>query len=188
MKKAIIAVLLTIAMTISAACGTKSSSPDADNATSDTEKAQESAAEESAEIIPEDVAEYSADDVLDMLDKNPLNASRTLKDSVIYLTGTLSEIDANGEYVGIKGKEDYAIDIIKCYVSTDEQLDYIAGLSKNDSVRVLGKVTEVNGDTGYVIEIKSIEEYKPYPWYTINNNSYPNPAEKKKGLFGSLFK
>ena len=170
MKKTIIAVLLTVAMTVSTSCGTTSSSSDTDNTTADAEQAQESA-EESAEIIPEEVAEYSADDILDMLDKNPLNASRTLKENVIYLTGTLSEIDANGEYIGIKGKEEYDIDTIKCYVSTDEQLDYIAGLSKNDGVRVLGKVTDVNGDAGYVIEIEEIEKYLLYPRFTIVNSN-----------------
>ncbi len=168
MKKAIVAVFLTTAMAVSTACGTVSLTPSTDSAASGSELPQESPSDENTETAVEEVVEYSADDILDMLDKNPLNASRTLKGNQIYLTGKLSEIDADGKYIKVSGMMDYHVNSIKCYIKSNNQLDYIAKLSKNEGVRIFGRITEVQGETGYTVEIKEIEKYKPYPWFTIN--------------------
>ena len=206
MKKRLTALIVVAMMAILAACGSSSSgeekkSPEVSSEQPAVEeKTEEPVAEEPAEEKPvpveaeeaelaeEEIVEYTVDDILDMLNKNPLNASRTLKDKRIFLTGSVGNIDASGNYISLVGSDNFSLDSVMCYIKNDDQLEFVAGIEKGTSVRILGKVKDVGEVMGYSIDIEEIEKY--YDYRIIDYKDYHfdySEYEKLTSAGGSTF-
>lgn len=102
---------------------------------------------------------HNVTELFDALNNNALNAQQTYKDQYVEITGYLGTIDSSGKYVGIDAgadNYDYLFNEVLCYIKNDEQLNQIAAMSRDDSITVRGKITDVGEVMGYTLDIDSI--------------------------------
>ena len=81
------------------------------------------------------------------------------QDQYVEITGYLGTIDSSGKYIGVGAKSDdynYFLDEVLCYIKNDDQLNQIAAMSKDDSITLRGKITNVGEVMGYTLDIDSI--------------------------------
>lgn len=109
---------------------------------------------------PKDV-EYIAvtvDDMFTELSENAVNAEEKYNGVYVAVTGNLSVIDSDGQYISIEPMyEDYTLDSIHCRIKSEEQLEKVKSLSKGDTITVKGQITDVGEVMGYSMNIDSIE-------------------------------
>lgn len=105
--------------------------------------------------------EYTAVTVDEMyadLSDNALNAEEKYSDAYVAVTGKLAVIDSDGNYIGLTElNEDWSLNDVQCYITNDEQLEKVKGLSKGDTVTVKGKIKNVGEVLGFSLNIDSIE-------------------------------
>lgn len=102
---------------------------------------------------------HNVTELFDALNNNALNAQQTYKDQYVEITGYLGTIDSSGKYIGIDAgadNYDYLFNEVLCYIKNDEQLNQIAAMSRDDSITVRGKITDVGEVMGYTLDIDSI--------------------------------
>ena len=105
------------------------------------------------EYIPYDVKTLMND-----LNGNALNASKTYKDQYVALTGRLDVIDSNGDYISIvDANDDWAIIGVTCRIKNDAQLDAVSQLSIGDTIVVSGQITDVGEVMGYTLNVDDIK-------------------------------
>lgn len=161
----LIALVLVGAM---GAGGGKGGSTDAVPAAS--EKPQESgnevpqtAQEAAAEEKEEEVIEYTACSVSQMmedLNANAMKASDTYKGKYLEITGRLGTIDSEGAYIALLPEDDqFAIIGVHCNVKNEEQKAQVASMSSDDTVTLRGKCRDVGEVLGYTLDIDSIDGY-----------------------------
>ncbi len=111
---------------------------------------QESAAMEEAPVV------VTAEQMLSDLDANALAASNTYKGKRVTVTGTLSNIDASGNYFTLTGSpDDFAITPV--LINIDEsQRDTVMAFTSDQEVTVTGMVTDVGEVMGYAIGAETI--------------------------------
>ena len=109
----------------------------------------------------EEVIEYTGYDIANMnadLESNAAAAKDKYMDKYVEITGELSNIDSDGNYISLTDPGDeWDLVGIMCYIETDEQLDKVKALSTGDDVTVGGKVTNVGEIIGYFIDIDYIK-------------------------------
>ena len=109
----------------------------------------------------EEVIEYTGYDIANMnadLESNAAAAKDKYMDKYVEITGELSNIDSDGNYISLTDPDDeWDLVGIMCYIETDEQLDEVKELSTGDDVTVGGKVTNVGEIIGYSIDIDYIK-------------------------------
>ncbi len=92
------------------------------------------------------------------LESNAAAAKDKYMDKYVEITGELSNIDSDGNYISLTDPGDeWDLVGIMCYIETDEQLDKVKALSTGDDVTVGGKVTNVGEIIGYSIDIDYIK-------------------------------
>ena len=137
-----------------AAGGSGGSDSSSSTATTNDTQAEESAPEE--EVI--EYAEVTTDELSDALEANAMNASDTYKDKYFAVTGRLSNIDSDGNYIGLVDiNDELSFNVIQCYIKNDEQLEKVKKMSTDDVVTVRGKITDVGEVLGYSMDIDSID-------------------------------
>lgn len=99
----------------------------------------------------------TADELIKALDENPAKASKTYKNEYLELTGTLSNIDSDGAYIGIEGNDEFSLINVQCYIKNEKQENKILEMSIGDKITIKGKCTDVGEVLGYSIDIDSIK-------------------------------
>lgn len=100
---------------------------------------------------------YTAQEMIDDLDSNAMNATDKYKGKYIQVTGKLSNIDAQGAYISLTSESDsFSLISIQCFIKSDEQKEAIKSLNKGDQVIIRGKCTDVGEVLGYSVNIDSI--------------------------------
>lgn len=165
MKKVFIAIVVVIVLLggCMAMLGGSDDSKDAKNQVANTnsesgvvenEDGQDSGIEEDPEI---EYTVCTVDEMMDLLNDNALNASKTYKDQYVEVTGKLKTIDSSGDYISLAPEnDDWAITGVTCYIKSDEQLDKVSTASTGDSLTVKGKIKDVGEILGYSLDIDEI--------------------------------
>lgn len=100
----------------------------------------------------------TVDELNDALSENALNAEETYTDAYVAITGVLSTIDSDGQYIALARLDGSGfLDDIRCNITSDEQREVVKGLSAGDTITVKGKITDIGEVLGYTMRIDSIE-------------------------------
>lgn len=149
-----LAVLVVAALATSGGQGDQGSAPGA---------AQPTAAEQEPTREPADTpapaakpVTVTADKLIKDLEANALKASSTYKGKRVALTGAVSNVDASGDYIGLRGRDDFSLTNVQVFIS-DEHLGVVTGLSEGDQVTVTGRITDVGEVMGYSIDADTIK-------------------------------
>ena len=96
----------------------------------------------------------TVDELADVLESNALKAEQTYQDQYLEVTGRLSVIDSDGEYISLAPmKNPYAFSSVRCDIQDDAQVERVLELSIGDNVTVRGQITEIGEILGYVLDI-----------------------------------
>lgn len=106
---------------------------------------------------PDGYIMVSADELVDLINKNALAAQNALKGQKVVITGRLGNIDSDGKYIGIDSSKDFDFTNIQCYLKTDAQKARIMEMNKGDAITVKGTCKDVGEVLGYSVDIESIE-------------------------------
>lgn len=98
----------------------------------------------------------TADKLVNDLKGNALKASDTYKDKRVTVTGYVSNIDASGAYINLRGNDEFTLTGIRINTS-DEQRAAVADLSEGEKVTVTGTVVDVGEVMGYSIDAEAIK-------------------------------
>lgn len=149
----LLAVLVVAALATSGGQDAADSPSAAQSATAQQESAPESTASQAPTEKPVTV---TADKLIKDLEANALKASSTYKGKRVVLTGAVSNVDASGDYIGLRGRDDFSLTNVQVFIG-DEHLGVVAGLSEGDQVTVTGQVTDVGEVMGYSIDADTIK-------------------------------
>ncbi len=145
----ILAVIVIIA--IIAGTGDNDEKPEvADN--KDTQAVIENTPEE---IIYEEV---SVSKMVDDLKENALKAENTYDGKNLKITGKVSVIDSDGDYISLEPSDNpYTFTNVSCYIKNEEQLNMVMEIAKGQKLTVYGEITSVGEILGYSMDIHKIE-------------------------------
>ena len=118
---------------------------------SDTSSDQETSQTET-EVAPVAV---TAEQLLSELEANALAAKNTWKDQKVTITGTLSNIDASGDYFSLRGDNEFAFINVQVFID-DSLIDTVSAFSKGQTVKVTGVISDVGEILGYSVKAQSI--------------------------------
>ena len=110
------------------------------------------------DYVPEEDREYievTVDDLYAELSDNELRAEDEYEGTYATVTGRLRVIDS--DYIGLYPLEYDSLDGVHCIFMNDEQRDKVKEFSKDDTVTVKGKLSDVGGTFGFKLTIDSIE-------------------------------
>ena len=97
------------------------------------------------------------DDMMTALDDNAASASEQYKGKYIEVTGKLSVIDSDSKYISLfPENNEFAIVGVQCFTKNNDQKEVVKTLSKDSSVTVKGKCTNVGEVMGYTLDIDEI--------------------------------
>lgn len=97
---------------------------------------------------------YSVGQLMDDLDSNALKAESTYQDQYVELTGRLSVIDSDGNYISIVPQDDqFAILGVQCYLQTEEQRQQVLDMKIDQVITVRGRITSVGEVMGYALDV-----------------------------------
>ena len=102
--------------------------------------------------------EYSMTELMNDLENNAAAANDKYNGQYVILTGKLSNIDAQGNYISISDPDDdFAFTGCQCYIKGNEAIaETVKTLSKDDIISVKGKITSVGETLGYAMDIEEI--------------------------------
>jgi len=102
--------------------------------------------------------EYSVSQLVKDLESNALKAETTYQDQYVKLTGKVSTIDSDGQYISLSPTDgSITFTTVQCFVQNEEQKNYIINISTDDTIIVKGKITDVGELLGYQLDIDSFE-------------------------------
>lgn len=88
---------------------------------------------------------------------NAASASEQYKGKYIEVTGKLSVIDIDSKYISLfPENNEFAIVGVQCFTKNNDQKEIVKTLSKDSSVTVKGKCTNVGEVMGYTLDIDEI--------------------------------
>lgn len=97
----------------------------------------------------------TAQQLIDELEANPLAAANNYEGKRVTVTGTLSNIDASGDYFTLTGTEDFTFTNVQFFID-ETHLDTVAGFTTGQQVTATGEVTSVGEILGYSIDTETI--------------------------------
>ena len=99
----------------------------------------------------------SAQEMIEVLEANALNAKNTYEGKRVTVSGFVGNIDASGDYFALDPEPD-ALVFTGIQVQTSEEFrDQVSSFSKGQAVTVTGTVTDVGEVMGYSLEAETIE-------------------------------
>lgn len=105
--------------------------------------------------------EYTAVELktlFDDLHNNALKAEKDYQNAYVEVTGEISNIDSDGDYISIKEiGVMFTLDNMMCNIKDDAQLDVILTKSVGDTVTIKGKIKSIGEVLGYTLDIDSIQ-------------------------------
>lgn len=124
---------------------------------SENETASNNSASNSNEQQKEiEYMQVSVNDMVAALNENAAAASDTYKEKYLEVTGKLSNIDSNGDYISLDSDAEFSLINVQCFTKNEEQLEIVKTLKKGDMVTVKGKCTDVGEVLGFSLDIDSI--------------------------------
>jgi hypothetical protein len=103
----------------------------------------------------EPAIKVTADQLLSELESNALAAKNTWEDKRVIITGTLSNIDASGDYFTLRGNNEFSFINVQVYID-DSFVDAVSAFNKGQTVTVTGKISGVGEIMGYSVDAESI--------------------------------
>lgn len=123
-----------------------------------TKAAETTTAEETTTEKQIEYTVYSVSEMVDDLSANALRAESKYQDQYVEITGRLSVIDSDGEYITIVPEdEQFAIIGVQCSIENDEQLEKVMEMNVDDVITVRGQITTIGEVLGYFLDIHSFE-------------------------------
>lgn len=123
------------------------------SATNTTENTQTEQKVEKKEPIVVSAAEMTA-----LLEENALKAEKKYQDQYVQVTGRISVIDSDGDYISIvDSHNEYAIMGVQCHIKNEDQLNKVMELSKGQEVTITGNITSIGEVLGYSMDIDEIK-------------------------------
>lgn len=123
----------------------------------------ENASQETEEVPQEtEVVEIvytpcKVDEMMDMLKENALKAEKTYQDQYLEITGRLSVIDSDGNYISLYPLNDeWTFTGVQCFIQNEEQLNKVLEMRIGDTVTLKGKIKSIGEVIGYTMDIDSI--------------------------------
>lgn len=97
--------------------------------------------------------------MLQELNNNAASAKDKYKDKYITVSGKLSNIDSDLQYIDVEDPNDttYSLVDLQCYIYSNAVREKVKGLSKDQTVTIKGKVTDVGEVLGYSITLEDIQ-------------------------------
>ncbi len=96
--------------------------------------------------------------LFDDLHNNALKAEKDYQNAYIEVTGEISNIDSDGDYISIQEiGATFTLDSMMCYIKDDAQLDVVLTKSVGDTVTIKGKIKSIGEVLGYSLDIDSIQ-------------------------------
>lgn len=128
--------------------------PDEEAAAKQQAREEQQAAERaSIEYIDVSVSQMVAD-----LESNAMVAKETYKDGYYRITGVVSNIDANGEYINLRPEDNpYSWTNVQCFIHDEGPRDAVRQIADGQTVTLCGKVTNVGEVLGYSIDVYFFE-------------------------------
>lgn len=100
----------------------------------------------------------SVKELVEVLETNALKAEKTYQDQYVEVTGRLSVIDSDGQYIKlVETGNEWAIMGVQCFIENDSQLDKVLEMSIGDTVTLTGKITSIGEVLGYCLDIDEIK-------------------------------
>jgi RNA polymerase subunit RPABC4/transcription elongation factor Spt4 len=97
------------------------------------------------------------DELEDALENNAAAAKDTYNGQYLEITGRLGAIDSDLKYISLLSTtDDWDIVGIHCTIKNQETKDIVKTLSKDQTIVVRGKITDVGEILGYYLDIKEI--------------------------------
>ena len=138
--------VVIIVAAISSSGGSKAPSP-----------AGDSSGSASASTIEVEYTVCTTDEMINLLDSNALKAENTYNDAYVEVTGRLSNIDSDGDYISLAPiKDTLSFNSVMCYIKNDTQLQQVIDMSVDDKVTVRGQIKSVGELMGYSLNIIEI--------------------------------
>lgn len=108
----------------------------------------------------EETIEYTAvtvDELEDALSNNAAAAKDTYNNKYLEITGRLGTIDSDLQYISLLSTtNEFDLTGIHCSIKNEEQKNIVKTLSKDDTITVRGKITDVGEVLGYYLDITEI--------------------------------
>lgn len=99
----------------------------------------------------------TVDELMSALDENALKAAEKYNGMYVELTGKLSSIDASGDYFSLlPANDEWAFTGVECDIE-DEHLDQVMEFKSEQSVTVIGTITDVGEVLGYWLDVETIK-------------------------------
>ena len=109
---------------------------------------------------PEETIEYTAvtvDQLEEALSNNAAAAKETYDNKYLEITGRLGTIDADLQYISLLSTtNEFDLVGVHCSIKNEEQKNIVKTLSKDDTITVKGKITNVGEVLGYYLDITEI--------------------------------
>lgn len=151
----LIAVIAVVVIIVIAIAGSAMSGGEKTNTGASTDGANSTSAAQQ-EIT---YTAYSVSELMDDLNTNAMNASDKYKGQYVELTGRLSTIDSDGNYISLLPEDDqFAIIGVSCYFQSDEQRAAVKDATVGDTLVVKGKITDVGEVLGYSLNIDEVSK------------------------------
>ncbi len=155
MLKWIIIAVVAI-MIISAASGGEDEPKKVDNNPASVSTEVASTETEAVETVEYQAVELS--DMIATLKANALKAEKTYQDMYVEVTGYLSNVDSDGDYISITATNDeWDFDSVQCYITNEEQIDVVLEKEVGDKVTIQGQITSIGEILGYSLDIEAIQ-------------------------------
>lgn len=101
----------------------------------------------------------TVDELNDALKNNSAVAKENYNGKYLEITGRLGTIDSDLKYISLLSTTDeWDIVGIHCTIKNDIQKEKVKTLSKNDTIVVKGKITDVGEVLGYYLDITEISK------------------------------
>ena len=161
--KWIIIVLIVLVIGVGAAGGggdsdSSSKASTAKNTSDSGKSSKKSKQKDGQEEEKIEYTEVTVKTLIDDLEANALVAADKYKGNYYAVTGRLSNIDAQGDYISLEDpSDDWGLTDVTCYIKSDEVLDKVKTLAKDSKITVRGKMTDVGEVLGYSLDIDSID-------------------------------
>lgn len=109
------------------------------------------------ETKPIEYKKASVDELDSALEKNAAAAKDTYNGQYLEITGRLGTIDSDLKYISLLSTTNqFDIVGIQCYIKNNEQKEIVKTLSKDDTIVIKGKITNVGEVLGYSLDIIEI--------------------------------
>ena len=110
------------------------------------------------EEVPTNIEAVSVEQMLLDLDQNEMRAQKKYADKWFEITGTLGNMDSEGEYFSLDG-EIWRMADVHCKLPKEkrnELTNKLINMEKGDRISVIGKVTDMGEIVGYYVTIVDV--------------------------------